>query len=43
MKYSPKEVMFSDFIATFAMSEQLCMLWFRSTKVGDFSDIAKCL
>ena len=35
--------MFSDFIATFVMSERFRIFVFYTTKVSDFSDIAKCL
>ncbi len=35
--------MFSDFIATFVMSERFRIFVFNTTKVSDFSDIAKCL
>src|SRR5574344_1557901 len=35
--------MFSDFIATLVMSERFRIFVFYTTKVSDFSDIAKCL
>ena len=39
-KKPPKEVTFSDFICTFAMSFGVFAMLFCSTKVGEKSDMA---